>query len=170
MSERAYDHIAYLSEEIGYRVAGTENNEILAVKYIVDQIKQIRGNKSDDIELVYEVNVNDGHYLRTSKMYEVINLYRGVQNIAVKLYSKNVSESAEKNYILLNSHFDTVPMSPGAGDDGTMVGVMLELLRIFAKQAPTNHPLIFLFNGLEESGLQASHAFIVNHKWMKKVK
>lgn len=127
-------------------------------------------NKSDDIELVYEVNVNDGHYLRTSKMYEVINLYRGVQNIVVKLSSKNVSESEEKNYILLNSHFDTVPMSPGAGDDGTMVGVMLELLRIFAKQTPTNHPLIFLFNGLEESGLQASHAFIVNNKWMDKIK
>lgn len=170
VSERAYDHVAYLADEIGFRVAGSANNEILAVKYIIDQIEQIKGNKSDEIELVYDLEMNDGHFLRTSKMYEVINLYRGVQNIVVKLSSKKVAEANEKNYILLNSHFDTVPMSPGAGDDGTMVGVMLELLRIFAKQSPTNHPLIFLFNGLEESGLQASHAFIVNNKWMERVK
>lgn len=170
MSERAYEHVEYLANNIGYRVAGTPNNEDLAVKYIIDQIEQIKGNTSADIQLVYDVEMNDGHFLRQSKMYEVINLYRGIQNIVVKLSSKNVLESEEKNYILLNSHFDTVPMSPGAGDDATMVGVMLELLRIFAKQKPTNHPLIFLFNGLEESGLQGSHAFITNNKYMDRIK
>uniref|UniRef100_A0A336LFA8 FXNA-like protease n=1 Tax=Culicoides sonorensis TaxID=179676 RepID=A0A336LFA8_CULSO len=169
ISERAYDHIAYLADEIGYRVAGTPNNEILAVNFINEQIQEIIANKNDDIEIEYENNVYDGHFLRQSKMYEVINLYRGVQNIVVKLKARNVSESDEKNYILLNSHFDTVPMSPGAGDDGTMVGVMLELLRLFSMKPPLRHPLIFLFNGLEESGLQASHAFIVNHRWMEKV-
>ncbi|XP_063704950.1 endoplasmic reticulum metallopeptidase 1-like [Culicoides brevitarsis] len=169
VSERAYDHVEYLANEIGYRVAGTENNEIKTVKYIVDQVRQIQGNASEDIQMTIDVEANDGMFLRQSKMYEVINLYRGAQNIVVKMSSKKVPESQEKNYILLNAHFDTVPMSPGAGDDGTMVGVMLELMRIMAKQEPTNHPLIFLFNGLEESGLQASHAFITNNKYVDKI-
>lgn len=136
----------------------------------MEQIKQIQGNASENIEITYDVEANDGIFLRQSKLYEVMNVYRGAQNIVVKMSAKNVPESNEKNYILLNSHWDTVPMSPGAGDDGTMVGVMLELMRIFAKQEPTNHPLIFLFNGLEESGLQASHAFIKNNQYMEKIK
>lgn len=99
-----------------------------------------------------------------------MNVYRGVQNIVVKLSNINDSYPEAENYMLLNSHFDTVPMSPGAGDDGTMTGVMLELLRVFAQQEPLKHPVVFLFNGLEESGLQGSHAFIHNSKWMDNIK
>lgn len=54
----------------------------------------------------------------------------------------------------------------GSGDDGAMVVVMLEILRIMATSRETfTHPIVFLFNGAEENPLQASHGFITQHKW-----
>lgn len=59
----------------------------------------------------------------------------------------------------------------GSGDDGAMVVVMLEILRVLATTRETFvHPIIFLFNGAEENPLQASHGFITQHKWAKKCK
>lgn len=57
----------------------------------------------------------------------------------------------------------------GAGDDATMVGVMLEVLRVLAKQENSfKHGIIFLFNGCEETELQGSHAFISTDPWFEK--
>lgn len=57
-------------------------------------------------------------------------------------------------------------MIGGSGDDGTMVVVMLEVLRQMAiSETPFQHPIVFLFNGAEENGLMGSHAFITQHKW-----
>lgn len=54
----------------------------------------------------------------------------------------------------------------GSGDDGAMLVVMLEVLRVLAtSREPHTHPIVFLFNGAEENPLQASHGFITKHKW-----
>lgn len=59
----------------------------------------------------------------------------------------------------------------GAGDDGAMCAIMLETLRVLSQSdKPLKHPVVFLFNGAEENPLQASHAFITQHKWAKNVK
>lgn len=72
--------------------------------------------------------------------------------------------------ILINAHFDSVPGSPGGSDDGVGVACMLEALRALAHGPKLHRPIIFLFNGAEESNHQAAHGFISLHKWAPEVK
>lgn len=54
----------------------------------------------------------------------------------------------------------------GASDDGAGCAVLLEVLRaLAAARRPLRHDAVFLFNGAEENILQASHAFITQHKY-----
>ena len=71
--------------------------------------------------------------------------------------------------ILINAHFDTIPGSPGAADDGIGVACMMEIIRVLAAGEPLDAPVIFLFNGAEEWNHQAAHGFISQHRWAKEV-
>lgn len=85
------------------------------------------------------------------------SVYHDIQNFVVKITS---AEQAPAHCLLINSHFDTVPVSPGAGDSATMIVVMMEVLRAIAQNPTTfEHGIVFLFNGAEEVGLQGSVKF-----------
>lgn len=59
----------------------------------------------------------------------------------------------------------------GGSDDGINVVTMLEVLRKLSRSPERpKHNIIFLFNGAEETPLQASHGFITQHKWANKCK
>lgn len=166
LSENAYDHIKFLADDIGYRITGHPNNEISTVNYIKGQVRKIMQTASENLTIELRHDVMSGVLPRTG-LYKMTNVYRGIQNIAVKLSPNEVNDN--HSYILLNAHFDTVPMSPGAGDDATMVGVMIELLRVFSRKQYLSHPIVFLFNGCEENGLAGSHAFLTQNSWFEKV-
>lgn len=131
-------------------------------------VESIKSQMHNSLDISFEVQVGDGEFHELWQQFSVINVYEDLQNVIVKLFVKeNVNND---NWILLNSHFDSVPMSPGAADDGTMVGIMLELMRVLAKERTLNHTIVFLFNGCEENSLQASHSFIKNYEWIDKIK
>jgi hypothetical protein len=63
--------------------------------------------------------------------------------------------------LLLNAHYDSTPVGPGAGDDGVGVATLLEVLSIL-KNERLKRPLIFLFNEGEELGLIGARAFLAD--------
>lgn len=71
--------------------------------------------------------------------------------------------------VLLVGHYDTVPHSPGAGDDGMAVVSMLETLRALKAGTPPRVDVIALFTDGEELGLMGAKAFVYNHPWSKDV-
>lgn len=73
-------------------------------------------------------------------------------------------------FLLVSDRFYSGSLS-GGSDDGINVVVMLEILRKLSL-SPTRlrHNVIFLFNGAEETPLQASHGFITQHKWAEECK
>ncbi|XP_055387210.1 endoplasmic reticulum metallopeptidase 1-like isoform X2 [Condylostylus longicornis] len=149
---------------IGPRVVGSANNEQATVKLLLDAIEKIKISASNKFKIEVNKQLGNGSFY----IFGFVNIYRNIQNIIVKLTPVN---STSTSALLINSHFDSRPGSPGAGDDGTMVVVMLEILRVLIhSQELLKHPIIFLFNGAEETGLQASHAFITQHVWAKDVK
>ncbi|XP_039483624.1 endoplasmic reticulum metallopeptidase 1 isoform X1 [Drosophila santomea] len=159
VAERA-QKILYELDRIGPKVVGSTANEVTTVAFLLNEVDKIRGEMRGDLfDLEVDVQQPTGSYV----VGTMTSIYQGIQNVVVKL---STASSNSTSYLLINSHFDTKPGSPGAGDDGTMVVVMLEVLRQMSISGSTFvHPIVFLFNGAEENPLQASHGFITQHKW-----
>ncbi|XP_017068761.1 endoplasmic reticulum metallopeptidase 1 [Drosophila eugracilis] len=159
VAERA-QKVLYELDRIGPKVVGSFANEVTTVAFLLSEVEKVRQEmRSDLFDLDVDVQRPSGSYV----VGTMTSIYQGIQNVVVKLSSKSSNSSS---YLLINSHFDTKPGSPGAGDDGTMVVVMLEVLRQMSiSESRFIHPLVFLFNGAEENPLQASHGFITQHKW-----
>jgi hypothetical protein len=71
--------------------------------------------------------------------------------------------------VLLMSHYDAVPSSFGAGDDGVGVATVLETARQLAAGETLSRDVIFLITDAEELGLLGAQAFAEAHPWMADV-
>jgi hypothetical protein len=71
--------------------------------------------------------------------------------------------------LLLMAHYDTVPSSPGASDDGAGVVTLLETLRALRAGPPLQRDVIVLFTDGEERGLIGARAFLADHPWAPEV-
>ncbi|XP_034478526.1 endoplasmic reticulum metallopeptidase 1 isoform X1 [Drosophila innubila] len=163
IAQRAEDTLIELTR-IGPRVVGSVANEVTTVQFLRDEVAKVQAEASERFEIEIDVQQASGAYMH----WIMVNMYQGIQNVVVKLSERG---NTNENYLLINSHYDSVPGSPGAGDDGSMVATMLEVMRVIAKSNDSlAHPIVFLFNGAEENPLQASHAFITQHKWAKNCK
>ena len=63
--------------------------------------------------------------------------------------------------LLLSAHYDSVPVGPGASDDGIGVATLLEVGSILGKR-PLPRPVMLLFNEGEELGLIGARAFLAD--------
>lgn len=63
--------------------------------------------------------------------------------------------------LLLNAHYDSTPVGPGAADDGIGVATLLEVAAQLKKR-PLKRPVIVLFNEGEELGLIGARAFLAD--------
>lgn len=63
--------------------------------------------------------------------------------------------------LLLSAHYDSVPVGPGASDDGIGVATLLEVGSIL-KDRPVKRPVLLLFNEGEELGLVGARAFLAD--------
>ncbi|XP_028660786.2 endoplasmic reticulum metallopeptidase 1-like [Erpetoichthys calabaricus] len=164
-AERARKHLDNITA-FGPRPVGSPENEILTVNYLLSQIEFIR-QESNQTAHTITVDVQRPTGYRNFGYF--INYYDNITNIVVKLEPRG-GEGAQ-HAVLANCHFDSVPNSPGASDDAVSCSIMLEILRSLSNQStPLTHGILFLFNGAEESGLQASHGFITQHPWAKLVR
>ncbi|KAF9900726.1 hypothetical protein EC991_006946 [Linnemannia zychae] len=179
--------VRHLSEDIGYRIVGTEQdqetqtyllNEIHALKAQAERESARRsssmssGDRNDFTGAFPKFDVwvqkDDGAHQFDFMSKVVMKTYANMTNIIVRL---SCGSECDENAVLLNAHYDTTLGSPGAVDDALPIGVMMELIRILSQRsALKKNSLIFLFNGGEESLQDASHSFINNHPLKKSVK
>lgn len=87
-----------------------------------------------------------------------------MKNVVAKLEG-----TGEGKALLLAGHYDTVPTSAGASDDGSAVGTLLETARALKSGPPLQNDIIFLFTDGEEIGLLGASGFADNHAWAKDV-
>ncbi|MFK7829575.1 MAG: M20/M25/M40 family metallo-hydrolase [Congregibacter sp.] len=66
-------------------------------------------------------------------------------------------------YVALMAHYDSVPASPGAGDDMAGVVAVLEAARAIKATGTTRKPILLIMTDGEESGLHGARAFFDQH-------
>ncbi len=87
-----------------------------------------------------------------------------VQNVLARL-----AGTANTRAVMLVAHYDSVPNSFGAGDDGAAVAALLETLRALAAGPRLRNDVIVLFSDGEELGMLGAGAFVAEHPWAKDV-
>ena len=92
-----------------------------------------------------------------------------VQNIVVRLAGRHSSQDQTKKAVLLLAHYDAVPTSFGASDDGVSVIAILQTLRALKAQTPLANDIIAVLSDGEEVGLLGASGFAQSHPWMKDV-
>uniref|UniRef100_A0A182P9Y2 FXNA-like protease n=1 Tax=Anopheles epiroticus TaxID=199890 RepID=A0A182P9Y2_9DIPT len=168
IAEVAKQHLFEMSN-VGPRVAGSYANEIVTVQFLLRVINDIAAEANPAQKVEVEVQQAYGEMFLDYEKYPQTSVYQGIQNVIARIVPSQSKEP--DHFLMLSSHFDSVPQSPGAGDDGTMSVVMLEVMRKLAQSgAPYEHGLVFVFNGCEENTLQGSHAFVAHHRWFRKVR
>jgi hypothetical protein len=85
-----------------------------------------------------------------------------VENVLARL-----NGTGDGKAVLLVAHYDSVPNSFGASDDGSALAALLETLRALKAGSPLKNDVVFLFTDGEESGLLGARAFVAEHPWAK---
>lgn len=148
-SGRAMEHlkvIAATTHPIGSEAAAGVRD------YILQQL--------GDLQLTPEVQQT----VSTSKFPSRVVATR-VQNILARLPGQEPSSKS----LLLVAHYDSVPQSPGASDDGSGVVTLIETLRALKAGPQLKNDVVALFTDGEEVGSSGASSFINEHSWAKNV-
>lgn len=155
--------------DLGVRHVGSEANEVHAVNVIVQKVEEIRKLASRQVEIELSLQRVSGSF-SLNFPDSMTHLYHNVSNIVVRFKKRG---SNTEHALLINAHYDSALGSPAASDDAVSCATMLELLQALAsdpKPFLPDHSIIFLFNGAEETVLQASHGFVLEHPWAQEVR
>ena len=145
-ASRAYEHVKYLAEKIGPRPAGSKS-ELTAAQYISYVLTQ-NGWKVRE-QPFSKVVIRDASVFQQEQQVELINS----QNIIAEL------PGTLPDTIVGGAHYDSANLNaPGALDNASGVGVLLELARVLSKE-PHQETYQLVFFGAEEYGLVGSQFY-----------
>ncbi len=146
-AETAYKHMPNIASKPHPR---NSKEHYLVKEYIINTIESYGLRPIIQEEYIAEENILSKPSLLT--------------NIMVKIEGTNSSGG-----VMIVAHYDSVPTSPGASDDGIAVASMLENIRLIKKGDLLKNDIIFLFTDGEEEGLLGAKKFVESHPLMQEV-
>ena len=147
--ERAMNLLAHLLEEDVGHPAGSRENQV---------VKQRILNWLNENGIENEVQADWGCSSRR-------NACTYAENIIAWLPG-TIPDAA---YVALMAHYDSVPMAPGAGDDGAGLVAVLETARALKALGPLPNPILLVITDAEETGLAGAEAFYKFHPKAKNI-
>lgn len=136
---RAMEHIEAISQET--RPIGSPAHTA-AREYLLGELRSLDW----DAEVQERMGVLEGSGTRTQAVAFVKNI------VAIKRGTDPTGT------FVLAAHYDSVPGSLGAADDGIGVGSIMETVRALGDEAPRNDLVVLITDG-EETGLMGAQAF-----------
>ena len=88
-----------------------------------------------------------------------------VENVVARI----VSRGSDRRALLFAAHYDAVPQSFGAGDDGAGTAALLEAARALVQGPPLDRDVLIVITDGEELGLLGANAFVSEHAAAKDV-
>lgn len=105
-------------------------------------------------ELGYEPELNEVDFLGSTH-----DRSRPLYSIVVEIPGQEeVKEGSAREIVIVGAHFDAVPNSPGADDNGTGVAALMEMARVL-KNEPMKRTVRLCFFNLEEQGMVGSSKY-----------
>jgi peptidase M28-like protein len=149
-SERAMTHLRAISSK-PHPVGSIEHAAVR--KYIIDELQRLDWNPQTQTATV--ISDSPDALVTTATVTNVVARLKGAEAAGA---------------LMLAGHYDSVPTSPGAGDDGSAVAAMLETARALKAGPALKRDVILLFTDAEEIGLLGAKAFVEEHEWAKDVR
>lgn len=113
-----------------------------------------------------EVRISEGQAYEARPYGGETHLLGGqVQNIVATLKGAAPAEPA----LAIMAHYDSVPNSPGAADDGVGVAAALEIARLLKAGLPPRRDVLFVVTDGEEAGLLGARAFFAADPEAKRI-
>lgn len=109
---------------------------------------------------VEDVESGEGSF-ETDFLEGFTDVYQNITSVVARLSWP----TSRREAVLLSSHFDSFPGSPGASDDVTQLAAAAGVLRALAEGPPLPVSVLAFFSGAEESNWVAAHAFATTHRW-----
>ena len=170
---RALATTSHLAEAIGHRQVSTPGEEA-AAQYLLARAHAIAAAAAEDrpdlAVVVAREPVSGALGLQTAFGIEIANAYNNLTNIVLRI-APAAAPGAARRALLVNAHYDSTLGSPGASDAASCVAVALEMARVLVANAslPLTAPVVFLFNGGEETLMQASHGFMASSRFAEEL-
>lgn len=165
---RVFEHLHVLTKTIGHRHVGSAGEEQSA-QYIYGQLQKLVELAAESrpdlaVEAARE-SVTGGVTMHAFK-FELANVYANLTNVVLRIAPTD-PVAASKKAVLVNSHYDSTLGTKGASDAGSCICIMLELARTLVANPSIRlaAPVVFLFNGGEETLSQASNGFFAQSKY-----
>ena len=112
IGESAWTYLKNLTD-IGPRVTGSHENEVLAINYLRKQLSDIiESTNNNRFKIESDLQSVSGAF-PLQFLDGLTNVYHDVQNFVVKIISTEFENSSVTHDLLLNCHFDSVTDSPG---------------------------------------------------------
>jgi len=145
-AERAWRHLRAIAQKP--RPTGSEANR-RARAYLYDALRAMN----------LEVEVQTAISHERAGSVEKVGF---VANVLARIPGKSSDRA-----VLLSSHYDSTPHSPGANDDGVGTAALLETARAIQAGPRLKHDVIIALVDGEESGLFGARVFAQEHPWAK---
>jgi hypothetical protein len=163
---RALRLTTHLAQTIGHRQVATWGEE-QAAQYLMQKGREVQQlamqYRPDDLEVQVLRESVTGAVTMEVFGYEIANVFNNLTNVLVVMTPKDPIK-AQNKAVLINGHYDSTLGTVGASDCASCVAVGMEIARTIASntpdQIPVLSPLVFLFNGGEETLMQASYGFM----------
>ncbi|MBN2356382.1 M28 family peptidase [candidate division KSB1 bacterium] len=148
-ADSVYQHIYYLSETIGPRPMGSEQ-EHRALQWVKDKFVSYGADTA--YILPFTRSEARGSYYNT-RSGTAVGIFKGLSDTCM----------------VISGHIDSTPATgPGANDDASGVATAIELARIWS-QRTRHYTMVFCAFGGEEQGLYGSHHFVDHFADLNKV-